>query len=435
MHIVIWFLNMIIEINNYTKPKIGFFPFFNSLGDTLPLLKVADYYKRFGGDAIFYSHGGAYEELAHSRGFKVIKVKPYYENKNNTEIFSDLYFKNLIDAVSKEIEVFKKTEIRLLVTNINLSSGISARVVGIPLVVLFSGTLSIPYYKSNLATFPDNLENPFTCFIPAVIKNRIFNWIIVKSKLYTRFFNNVAKQYGKKPFTHYLDLFKGDYFLACDDINFLKLKPTADYPQENYVGPILSGTFEEGFPGNNDKDIEQHIKKPWRSILLSMGSSGEKNLFLKIISILNKTEWNVVAIYTNILQDDELPKIENNILLKKFVPSIRTINEKVDLAIIHGGRGTIYTAAYSGKPIIGIPKQIEQQYNIDCLIRHGSGIRLSKKYFSSRRLLNAINDIFSNYQFYERNARNLAKSLKEDDNVRNTILRLIEIINQDAKCR
>jgi hypothetical protein len=63
------------------------------------------------------------------------------------------------------------------------------------------------------------------------------------------------------------------------------------------------------------------------------------------------------------------------------------------------------------------------------MIRHGSGIKLSKTFFSRRSLLNAINSIFSNYEFYERNARTLAKSLKEEDSVKNTVLRLIDILN------
>ena len=425
---------MIIDTKSNKKPKIGFFPFFNSLGDTLPLLKVADYYNRLGGETVFYSHGGAYEELARAKGVKLIKVDPYYENKTNKEIVNDLYFgKNLTNAVAKEIEVLKNTEISLIVTNYNLSSGISARVLGIPLVVLFSASLSPPYFESYLATYPDKLENIVTFFIPSPIKNIIFNWYLLRSKSFTRFFNNVAQQYGKKPFTHYLDIFKGDYFLACDDFNFLKLKPTPDYPRENYVGPILPDNFEKFFSEYNDLEILRHIKKPGRSILLSMGSQGDKKFFLRLLSILNETEWNVIALYANILKNDELPKLSDNILLKKFASSIRTVNEQVDLAITHGGRGTIYNAVYSGKPIIGIPMQFEQQYNIDCIIRHSSGMKLSKKYFTRRRLLNAINNIFSNYQFYEMNARTLAKSFKQEDSVKNTVIRLIDILKLNAQ--
>ena len=32
----------------------------------------------------------------------------------------------------------------------------------------------------------------------------------------------------------------GDYTFACDSMDFLGLKPTRDFPAENYIGPILA---------------------------------------------------------------------------------------------------------------------------------------------------------------------------------------------------
>ena len=78
-----------------------------------------------------------------------------------------------------------------------------------------------------------------------------------------------------------------------------------------------------------------------------MGSSGDKRLFLKILEALNKTQYNVVALYANMLKKDELPKTRENILLQEYVPSLETLLQHVDLAIIHGGRGTVYSVAYS----------------------------------------------------------------------------------------
>ena len=92
---------------------------------------------------------------------------------------------------------------------------------------------------------------------------------------------------------------------------------------------------------------------------------------------------------------------------------MKKVNEMVDLAIIHGGLCTIYTAIYSGKPIIGIPMHIEQQYNIDCVIRHGVGLRLSKKNFKPKKFLQAINTIFDNYDTYFKNAQEFLAKLQK----------------------
>lgn len=146
---------------------------------------------------------------------------------------------------------------------------------------------------------------------------------------------------------------------------------------------------------------------------------------------LEKTDINVVAVYAIIFDKDEIPTLNDNILPIKFVPSIKKVNETVDLAILHGGRGTIYTAAYAGKPVIGIPMMLEQQCNIDNLVRHGSAIRLSKRYFTTKNLLNAVDKIFTNYDTFFKNAQLLKEKLQEPKGAENTVKRILEIIEKD----
>jgi len=154
------------------------------------------------------------------------------------------------------------------------------------------------------------------------------------------------------------------------------------------------------------------------------------NRIERVDQILNQTKYNVIAIYTTNINENELPVVNDNILLKKFVPSMMTLNKKVDLSIIHGGRGTVYNAAYSGKPVMGIPNITEQQYNLDCLIRHGSGLRLSKKYFTEKNFLKTIEKIFNNYEKYLKNAKHLSKIMPKPEGDINAARRIIEILKQ-----
>jgi UDP:flavonoid glycosyltransferase YjiC (YdhE family) len=163
---------------------------------------------------------------------------------------------------------------------------------------------------------------------------------------------------------------------------------------------------------------------------LSLGSTGTKGIFLRILKTLNRTDYNVIAVYNSILKKEEIPDVNENILLRKFVPSIKSLNQMVDLAIIHGGRGTVYTSAYSGKPVIGIPMQIEQQYNLDNLVRRGMALRLSKKYFQEKNLLRAINIIFDNYDHYLENAQSVVKELPMMEGDKNAVRRILEIYNK-----
>ncbi len=226
------------------------------------------------------------------------------------------------------------------------------------------------------------------------------------------------------------DLVLGDYTLLCDDINLLGLKPTKEIPLENYIGPILTDDLFQDQKTQKDDYIKKHLQKPGKSILITMGSQGNKEIFKKIINLLNQTNYKVFALYTSILKEQELPKVNDNILFIKYVPSVSDLNKKVDLVIIHGGRGTTYTAAYSGKPVIGIPNIHEQQSNIDCLVRNGIAIKLSKKFFNEKMFINSVEHIFTNYDFYLKNAKNLADKLPKPEGDKNAAEMIIKFLNE-----
>jgi UDP:flavonoid glycosyltransferase YjiC (YdhE family) len=415
-----------------SKPLIGFFPLSVCIGDTFPLVKIAKEYMKTGGKVIFFSHGGEYEKMINELGCEIIKVEPYYPKETSLfVIVRDLFQgEKLARAVKEEIKVFKETEIRLLITSFNLPSSISARVVKIPLVFLHSGTISPPYFESGYATFPEESEVFFTRMIPDYFKNLFYNWHMLRTKGFVKQLNVVAKSYNIPPFKRYLDIIYGDHYFLCDDLGFLGLNPTPDFSAENFIGPILPDDFPKNNSNGFDKKIINHLRRPGRFILLTMGSSRHwKNIFLKILHCLNQTEYNVIATYTNILRENEIPKLNDNILLSKYIKNISEINKKVDLAIIHGGRGTVYTAAYSGRPTIGFPLHHEQQFYLDNLARHKCSLRLSRKFFKEKDLLDSIEKIFNNYNFYLKNSQLLANKLEKPIGAKKAVKRLIEIYN------
>jgi UDP-N-acetylglucosamine:LPS N-acetylglucosamine transferase len=429
------------------KPLIGFFPFFYSAGETIPLIKIAKSYMNLGGKVIFFSHGGTYEYLADDHDFKIVRLKKsseLVENKISLKelkqkvpveklMFKEFSKEFIQDLIDEEINAFSTTGIEGLVSSFNLSSSISARVSNKPLIVLTSGTSIPQYYKSGFVTYPDSYENFLTKLLPQFFKNNIARWFLLNNKTLVKDFNMMGKKYNLKPFRSLNDILLGDYTLICDDINFLGLKPTQEFPKENYVGPIISGDFFQEEHKKIDDDIKNHLKKPGRSILFTMGGMGLKNLSLKILETLNKTDYNIIASYTSVFKENELPKLNDNILLKKFIKNIKTLNQLVDLAIISGGRGTIYTAALSGKPVIGIPLHIEQQYYIEALVRYGMVIRLSKKYFTEEKLLLAINEIFKNYDKFLKNAQLLKNKLPVSKGEENAAQRILEIVTSEIK--
>ncbi len=418
------------------KKLVGFFPDFTGIGETYPLIKIAKQYSDIGGEVIFLSRGGDYEYLAEDLGYKIIQIKPHISEMLGLRRYYKEYGEEyLIKMIKNEALTYKKIGIKALVqTNLFFTCILGARVAKIPLFTVTSGTWTPNYYEAKYFTFPDSLENSFTRIIPNGIKNRFANWLMLHHKvLALKIANRLAKRLD---INLYLksnpELSLGDYTFVCDSIELLNLEPTEDFPAENYVGPILSDDlFKQGKQKN--VEIDNHLKKTGRTILISMGSAYDKKLFLRMLKILNETDYNVIAILTERLYRNKLPKYNDNILLVKFVPSILDLHKKVDLSIIHGGRGTVNTTAYAGKPTIGIPRSSEQQCNVDLLIRHGTSIRISNKYFKEKKLLKALNKIFNNYNFYLKNAQQLSKKLPLPEGDKNAAIMINKIMQKEDR--
>ena len=433
----------------------------DNLGDTLPLIEIADKYEKIGGNVVFFSEGGYYKKLVKNnekkikdKGFKLVRIKikniedrqvveqlhrkssNYHKGKTSPEdAYIDIFnksnrslFKKIIE---QESEVFKKEKIDLLLTGFQLQSRISTYLAKIPIVFLVSGTVTPAYYESQLATFPINFENFLTGIIPKNVKNYFINWYLLKTKKCVKDYNKLAEDFGAPKVKRFLDIINGDYTLIPEDINFLNIKPSSKFSLNNFLGPIL---YENNFcklKNKEDFELKKHFKKPGKKILITLGSSGARWVFIEILKALNDTEYIVVAVHSSILEKcKETLNFSKNILLRESVPSIKEMHKKADLSIIHGGRGTVYTAALAGKPIIGIPMHLEQQYNIDNIIRKGAGIRIGKKNFSRKKLINSIECIFKDYKKYIKYAERLKKDIRKPDGAKNASLRIIEILNE-----
>lgn len=61
-----------------------------------------------------------------------------------------------------------------------------------------------------------------------------------------------------------------------------------------------------------------------------------------------------------------------------------------DVAVIHGGIGTVMVAALAGKPVVGVGMQMEQVANLAALERLGFAIRVGKSHSPGAEVQRAI---------------------------------------------
>lgn len=105
------------------------------------------------------------------------------------------------------------------------------------------------------------------------------------------------------------------------------------------------------------------------------------------------TPYTIIApIKTHIQnQNIEIPK---NVWVYDWLPAPK-VNPLADIAVIHGGQGTVQTACAAGTPFVGIGLQPEQESNIDALVRQGNAIRIRKRRLSRATLLAAIDQLLN----------------------------------------
>jgi len=418
-------------------PLIGFFPLFYNLAETGRAVLVAKRYIESGGKAIFFSHGGKYEYLAKDIGCKVISVEPIYDNKfieglwkySRLEKFGPPFNKKILrEHVDAEVAAYRSAGVEYVVSTNNFPCSLSTRVAGIPYFAI------TPRFSVDFQHYPEDAEFFFTSIIPEWIKVRVLNWQFRRSKAWSRPFNTLAREYGVPGFRYPQQITHGDYTLFTDFIELANVRPSDKHENDFYIGPIF---FDELFNSplndqkNVTKEINDHIKSKEKSILVSLGSSGTKELFENIIGAFSRTNFRVIVVYTSVLSCNDLPECSDNILLKQYVPSMREVNEMVDLAVLHGGQGTVYTAAYSGKPVLGFPMQFEQHMNLEMLERKGMARIASRRKFSQEKFLGLVDEMFRNYDEYYLKAQGLAKSLPNPQGDVNACNILLNILDKD----
>ena len=120
-----------------------------------------------------------------------------------------------------------------------------------------------------------------------------------------------------------------------------------------------------------------------------MGSSGTREIVARIVESFEGKPYRVIAPVKFQLCQMPNAHIPQNVLVTDWVPALQ-VNKMADLTVIHGGIGTVMTAALAGKPVVGVGMQMEQVANLACLERLGFAIRIRKSRNPSREVQEAI---------------------------------------------
>jgi UDP:flavonoid glycosyltransferase YjiC (YdhE family) len=337
-------------------------------------------------DIQFISDGGNFEHLIEKEGFPLKRMEPrlteekieFIYKVDKGEKFAPAFTRQeMIERLENEVSYLKELKPAAVITGSYLTIPVTCQILHIPLVWVIQSTWLEDFFTKG-AGMTDNLH-----FKPL---KKIADWLVF---WFINFWigygmlnplNQAAKHFRVQPYSSIFDFWRGDITLVAEPAEFTNIKLPPDY---YYTGPLIA---RQDFP------IPEQIKNMPHNqpiIYFAMGSSGTPEIVAKILESFAGKPYRVIAPVK--FQLDKVPgvKVPSNVIVTDWLPALE-VNKIADLTVIHGGIGTVMTAAYAGKPVVGVGMQPEQNANIACLVRKGFAIRVPKSKDPSRKIQEAI---------------------------------------------
>lgn len=410
-----------MELQECKKYRVLVAPEAVDLAETHRMTSLAEAFKNLGHEVIVLGKG-RYDYLFADRGFQRVYID-YDEEWMDDEKFRRMHnldeygFDFITESelkkfVQLEVKLLKELKADVVITGFRPTMSISTKLAGVPLVWVLSAVCSDMYYEKGLAT-PLMLiaeRTPVLKKLPRKLSNFITKKIVLNLPHKISSWNKVMKEMKLGSFSNTLKIIRGDFNLMSDAPElFPEFQDVPSY--YGFCGPIL---MEHNI--DMPDSIKKYRKVPGRPmVFFAMGSSGDPEIFKSIIAGFKDQPYDVFAASTNIVSKEDIPDIPSNVVVEKFYPAFE-VTSMADVAIIHGGQGTVYTTAMAGTPFVGIPMFGEQQYNLENLSRKGCGIVLSRYNLSSATLNLSINEILNDKHFKENISKVQNKILKYKTN-------------------
>lgn len=376
---------------------IIFAPATFNLAETTRMIEVANYLKDEA-HCVFFGFSKTYKHLIEDAGFTFYLLNPIFTLKQEKQLIKvdqmksirhPFTFKIVEERVKNELAFYQKKQPKAIITGTNITAFLSARIYKVPLIYIKPFALTREQLSLHDAPAPKQLTQKIipTNFIWSICKKIILH---IRWKPYA--LKRVSKNYGLTLPKYTIDLLSGELDLLTTHPMFISEVPL---PRNmRIVGPI-SACLDLELPRPIKKVIQVAKANKVKLIYLSMGSSGNKKMILKLLNILTTLDCVVIAPVKHLITGDSSGNnFGENIYLTELLPA-HLISKEVDLSIIHGGEGTVQTACLSGKPFIGIGLQYEQELNIWYCEQFGNALTVRPNEIKDHKIINTLHKIFS----------------------------------------
>jgi UDP:flavonoid glycosyltransferase YjiC (YdhE family) len=368
----------------------------------------------------FISDGGDFERLIEEEGFLLQRMSPrltkekieHIARVDRGERFAPAFSSSeLVQRIENEVAHLKQVRPAVVITGSYLTIPVSCRILNIPLAWVIQSTWLKPFFATG-AGMTDNIK-------PKLLKRLADLLVLAFINFWIRYgflnaINKAARHFGVSGYESIFDFWRGDITLVAEPEEFTGIKLPPDH---YYTGPLIA---RQDFP---IPDEIRNVPKDKPLIYFAMGCSGTPEIVAKILESFDGTPCRVIAPIKFQLDQLSNVKIPSNVIVTTWLPAL-TVNKLADLSLIHGGIGTVMTAAYAGKPVVGVGMQPEQVANLACLVRKGFAIRVRKS-TNPNKVQEAIQVLLKDNEA-KRKAEDFAKVMENWDGPRMAAELLVE---------
>jgi UDP:flavonoid glycosyltransferase YjiC (YdhE family) len=424
--------------------KIVCFPQFYYLSEASRLVEIGKALRKTGQDILFLSHGGTYEYVACDEGFEVVPVEPSmsprraeeYKAFNRAERgnpLKDSFFsyEELRAYVHSEADVLRTIKADAVLIGWNLPSYLSVQLAGIPIIVQQPGPFTAPFFDKKMGIFVPSIVG-WLRYLPM---DWFVNWFLPRTKLWLGPFNRLASELGLPQFRTLLDMMAGDLTLVMDTPGILGITPEElehykpSHPEFFHRQPVYryGGACYAKLPGEIPQQVTEHFTTSRPKLYCGMGVSGSPQVLREVVDIVSDLDLQALIVTTTILGTTEMNDVSGRIMLMDHVPA-HLVNPLADIAITHGGAGTIQTAIHSATPLVGVPMHLEQAGNISLVTRRHAGLMLSRAELDRKKLGNALEHLLSDPSFRQnmQGLKQLQDAVDGAETAANQIVRFLE---------
>ena len=356
------------------------------LSETTRMLEIHRALRERGAAVRMATHGGVHENVLRAAGVEYDVVgRPMSAERSAAFVRSAIGLgpvdqsmytdEELRSYVLAEADYFSVNRVTVAVTGFTLTTLLSTRLAGVPLVTEHAGSFVPPVFERGLLPTPSDLPR----LLGGPWARRIVNRAIPRLRYHCAGFNRIATELGVEGVPSLPALLLGDLTLvpeipqvvgvSAPDLAAWSPRGASGYRQGTtlrYTGPLYA-RLDLPLP----ERVARFLDPPGPVIYVALTSTGPE-LIREVIGALAGVDARILVAAT---VHDLADLASDRVLVESVLPSHRVMPH-VDLAVVTGGQGSVQTAMAAGTPVLGIPLQPEQDLNVVLLERHGAAHRI-----------------------------------------------------------